>query len=30
MIKRAVKEARLRAGIENMDSDYLFGFACIG
>jgi len=30
MIQEAVKEARLRAGIENRDSDYLFRFACIG
>ena len=30
VIQKAVKEARLRAGIENRDSDYLFRFACIG
>jgi len=30
VIQKAVKEARLRAGRENMDSDYLFRFACIG
>jgi hypothetical protein len=30
MIQKAVKEARLGAGVESRDSDYLFRFACIG